>query len=1017
MEELLTQPVLCPTIVGRRQRLEALDIALREACQSSGRVALLSGEAGIGKSRLAHAARAMAEQREMIVLQGACFEITQPVSYAPLLDLLGGPLDPSTPASLAREIEANTRALIPFLPELAYSLPGSFAGAEASETTPTLTALDPASARHRLFRALARYFTILAERRPLLLIVEDLHWGDEGSLEFLLSLARQVATRPILLLLTHRSDEMAPALQRLLAEFDRERCAIELPLAPLTLDETDEMLRAIFRLRRPPRAEFLRRLYDVTEGNPFFIEETLKALASSGAVFYADTLSAGVGLGELPVPRTVQETVQRRARLLGADAYHALTVAAVAGQRFDIAVLKDVLRCDEADVLRWIKELLGAQLVAEESADHVVFRHALTRQAIVAMAPARERRALHQQIAQALERRYIHAPGAHAAELAHHFYHAELWPQANAYAVQAGEQALALYAPGAAREHFTQALKAAQRSAFEVPSTLYRARGHAAETLGDFDGARADYETALQTAQAANDQQAEWQALLDLGAVWTERDYRQTRAYLQRALDHARRRGESADLAASLNRMGNWHMNVEQPDEAQQYHQQALVLYEQLDDRAGIAATLSFLGMVGCIGSDLARAKDYHERAIALFAAQNNRQGLVYSLAALSLCSPVVSGETVIPVVPFSYAEHQVAMALQVAREIGWRAGEVFASVNLLACHAGQGDYQRALEIAHVSVAMADEIAHREWMAATRYETALLYAGLLNMPTAQRNLEEVLSLARDINSPYWLHTAIGGLASVCVAQRDLGRAEALLDQARDPAEPPPTMTMSQRLCWLARVELALARKEPERALVIIDHLYASAGATSETGVGAIPRLAMLRADALTQQARLPEAEDALRAAYATALARGARPLAWRIGVKLGRCLRAQKKQRDAAQVWAEARVLIEDLAATLDEGPTRQAFHQAALTTLPSLPAPTQRRVTQGAYDGLTAREREVARWVARGHTNRQIADELVIAEDTVAAHVKHILSKLDFASRAQIAAWAVNKHLLSTTE
>ena len=133
-------------------------------------------------------------------------------------------------------------------------------------------------------KRLAQFVTRLAvsTEAPLLLVIEDLHWSDDTSLEFLLFLARRIPAQPILLLLTYRSDQVHPELEHFLGSLDRERCASEVSLRPLDVDQVDAMLRAIFHLDRPVRAEFVDALYSLTEGNPFFIEEVLKSLVASG---------------------------------------------------------------------------------------------------------------------------------------------------------------------------------------------------------------------------------------------------------------------------------------------------------------------------------------------------------------------------------------------------------------------------------------------------------------------------------------------------------------------------------------------------------------------------------------------------------------------------------------------------------------------------------------------------------------------------------------------------------------
>src|SRR5262249_37871324 len=186
----------------------------------------------------------------------------------------------------------------------------------------------------------------------------------------------------------------------------------------------------------------------------------------------------------------------------------------------DFALMERLTRCEEDELLRLIKELIAAQLVVEVSEEQFLFRHALTRQAIYSELLARERRALHRNIAQTLEHLYAGSLDAHLAELAYHFYEAGLWQHALEYARRIGERSLALYAPHAAVEHFTRALQSAKHLGRPADAALYRGRGRGYETLGDFERAERDYTQALQAARVASDGVAEWQGLIDLGFLW-----------------------------------------------------------------------------------------------------------------------------------------------------------------------------------------------------------------------------------------------------------------------------------------------------------------------------------------------------------------------------------------------------------------------------------------------------------------------------------------------------------------
>ncbi len=998
MDTPYAPPVVCPRLIGREAHLAALDRALEQAQAGAGRTIVISGEAGIGKSRLLAELTTHTHGQNMLVLRGACFETDRALPYAPLLDLLHV-LAAESPAARGEVAGGDIGELRALLPDPAAHLPNVLC-------TPVI---DPAAAQARCFAALVRLVGHLAEMRPLLVVVEDLHWSDETSLDFLLMLARRVVSLPILLLLTFRSDDVNPELRHLLAQLDRERLAAEMRLAPLTRGEVDLMLGAIFDLQRPARAEFRDGIYTLTEGNPFFIEELLKSLTAAGEVFYADPWRDPVPLLGRHIPRTVQDAIQRRVGRLSAAAHELLVVAAVAGRRFDVSVLQAILGCDEAGLVARIRELIAAQLVVEESADQFHFRHALTQQAVYGALLARERRTLHRAVAETLERWSSPDAEANVADLAHHFFEAGAWLKAQAYARRAGERALALYTPRAAVALFTRALEAAHLGDLASALEVYRARGLAYETIGDFASARADHEMALRLAEATGEREAAWQALVDLGALWSARDFGQAEGYLKRALGLAREMRQPATLAASLNRLGNWYTNAEQPLDAVRYHQEALSIVQDLDDPRSRAETLDLLGTAKGLGGDLMQAVVYIRQAAELFRELDDRRGLVSMLASLEIDAGYYLHEAVVCAgLDPADVGRDGELALGMARRIDWPAGEAMTHVFLAFALGTRGHYARALEHAGTGLALAEEIAHRPWMAGAYLALGGLCLDLFAIPCAIRHLENALAMAQESRSHVFARYAAAKLASACVGHRELDRAQTLLDAAM--GEDRPMQTLAQRQCWLVRAELAVARGDGGRALEIVDRLNASAANLAAERV--IPHVAVLRGVTLARLGRGPEAAASLRAARAEAGAGGLRPLLWRIDVELGHLYRAQGRPADAVAAFDSAWLLVTELSRDVPDDALREDFLCGAAARLPRQRVPSPRQLATAAHDGLTAREREVAVLAARGLTNRQIASTLVISEGTAAVHVKHILGKLGARSRAQIAGWVAQKEL-----
>lgn len=269
MDSAALHSIICPVFIGRMTHLQALRLLIEQVCVGQGQTVLVAGEAGIGKSRLVGEATIQSESLTPRVavckLRGHCFEQDATLPYAPLLDLLRSFFASHSPEEITSFPVAPE--LVKLLPELTTFL---------SETTPG-TSLEPEQEKRRLHQGLLGFFRHLSATQPLILIIEDVHWSDDASLEFLLFLARRIASYPILLLLTYRSEEQQVPFTRFLAGLDRERLATELMLTRLDRKEVETMIQALLPLRYPMRAKMLETIDALTEGNPFFIRASYHA--------------------------------------------------------------------------------------------------------------------------------------------------------------------------------------------------------------------------------------------------------------------------------------------------------------------------------------------------------------------------------------------------------------------------------------------------------------------------------------------------------------------------------------------------------------------------------------------------------------------------------------------------------------------------------------------------------------------------------------------------------------------
>lgn len=1000
-EELVPPATICPVLVGRARDLAHLRGLAERARQGQGQIALVAGEAGIGKTRLLAELKGNIQDFHLL-LEGQCFQTESAISYAPLFDLFRAFLA-SSPASQAPDaVQPFAATIAQVLPELALPHLNSA----------TISPLAPEEAQRWLFSAMTNFILDHASQQPICLMAEDLHWCDDNSLALLLHLARRCRRVPCLLLFTYRHDEAPSKLKRWLAHLERERLAQEWVIARFARGEVAVMLQAMLHLNEGVvDGELLEALYGRSEGNPFFVEELFKVLVTTDQLALVNGTWKSLA-HQAAVPRSVQEAVRQRMAYVSADAQRLLLLAAVVGRRFNVILLREVMACDEAHLLLLLKEVMAAQLVVEEAADQFAFRHALTQQAILNGLLIRERRELHRTLAQTLQRLADGAPvrEAYLEELAYHTYEAALWEPALTAAQAMGEKNLKLYAHQAAITQFSHAVEAAMHLG-RVPSAhLFLARGQACEMLGDFERARGDYARALAAAQSARQHDLEWQSLMALGFLWTGHDYARAGEWFQQALTLAEQLDDATLRARSLNRLGNWLVNIGRIPEGQAAHQAALALFETRGDRHGMAETFELLGMAAYFMGDPATAVlEYFGRTIDLFRALDDPQGLFSALAARCIDSaPETIESTFSALRTRDTCLRDAEEALQLARQTQNQSGQAFVEMVTTQVLASFGTFGSALAHAQEALRIATAIDHQEWIAATTGALGHLHLLLLDPINALGHLQTAVAAAQTLGSAIWTRQLTPYLALAQLQLREFARATATLATVLPSDQSPENFFERQA----ARIwgELALAQGDATRALAIAHSLLATV--PGQPRPQPIPHLFALQGEALLAAQRLEEAAEAFALARLGAEQRQAPSLLWRILRSQGLVCRLLKQEAQAQQAWAAAHQILATLGATIEANPIRERFLQAALATFPPTNPHSPLASTKSALDGLSSRESEVALLIAQGKTNREIATALVVSERTAEVHVSHILSKLGFATRAQIAAWVVTKRL-----
>jgi class 3 adenylate cyclase len=603
--------------VGRDRELAEMRGALEDALGGRGRLLLLVGEPGIGKTRTTEELATYAAVRGAKVHWGRCHEGEAAPAYWPWTEAIRSYVREADPVGLAWELGGGGAEVARIVPEIRERVSG----------LPEPPELDPEQARFRLFDSIATFLTGASSSRPIVLVLDDLHWADASSLELLKFVARQLSDTGLLVVATYRDVELgrhhplAGALGELAAT---EHCT---RLALRGLDSTAVARFIQMSAGAPPPQRLVEIVADQTEGNPFFVSEVVRLLVSEGKLDGSGGNGKAAGW-EVAIPQGVREVVGRRLDRLSEQTNEILTLGAAIGREFDLDVLESICGPSREEIERGLAEAIDAQLISEtrKGAGRYSFSHALVRETLYEEIPAARRVQLHCQIGEALERLYAEDPGPHLAELAHHFLEgapAGDVDRAVDYAERAARSATDQLAHDEAVAHLKRALDAleVQRRADQTRRLeLTLELGEAQTRAGRLADARETLEAAAVLAREADDAESLARAALDMSVV-SEAGSADERIIdlIEQALE-ALDEGDSGTRSQLLSALAQEVYWVDAQGKAVPLSLEALEMARRIGDQRALAAALVRRQFAGAVGPDATRerlveAKELHDLA------------------------------------------------------------------------------------------------------------------------------------------------------------------------------------------------------------------------------------------------------------------------------------------------------------------------------------------------------------------------------------------------------------------
>lgn len=976
-------------LVGRSAEMAELRRALDGVGRGRGTTWLVAGEAGVGKTRLGAAVVEEALKRGWHVASGKAFAVESGVPYALVSDAL---------MTVTRHMDADALTVLTRgVNELASIFPW------LPQTDTSVHDTESADFRSRLHWHFTQFLRGLVAKLPLLVVLEDLQWADTSSLELLHFIARQLTDAPLFLFCTFNPDhpDANASLQRLRQSLQSVSAVRPCQLGPLDADSVAELLHRMFGTEPGLNREFTTLLYRWTKGNPFFVEETLKALVASGDLREEEGRWTGWQLNTLRLPPSVSDAVLTRLEVLDPAAREAADTAAVLGARFRFEALAAAVRTTPDALLTALDELRRARVLEEVAVDSDVvydFVHPLIRETLYESLGRVRVRLLHARVADSLERRYGAAALEHADELAYHFARANAAAaeeKAVLYLHTAGERALAKHANREAADYLSAALRRMQAAGAgpeaitDVQESLARAR----QRLGEYSEATALWQSVQDWARGHGEPRraAAVARRMALACYWTGR-LGEALAHLEAGLDWAAQAEDAAlrarlftAKAACLQELGRYS--------------EALLAATSAMEAAGPDAEPALLVRVHRTFLQLhlwtgeaALAREHGARALELADRAGDRTLAFMAHWAMGVLEAFAGDAQAV--------DRHVREANRLADELRSPVLRVWAAELALELASARGDWEEGLMLGENAIQLARALHQWNLLPRLLVWTGLIYLGRSEIERGEAYIEEAWQLSgagQKTPAGVKVHMVIPAYIGRATASLARGEYEeairtgeealALADQTGYPMWGVHRVlpVIAESYLWLRHLDGARRtgerlRRDAERLghrlglawADACDALVAWLGSDSELG-------AVLLRQAAEQLEAVPFMPDATRLR---------RQLAGRL---------AEIGDRDAAV--SELRLVHDRLLYLGAEQELRKArlqFREMGLR-----PPPRGNTRTQGV---LTEREQAVAALVAERASSKAIAQKLGVARRTVDAHLTNIYRKLNIHTRIELA-------------
>lgn len=731
---LLEKSLIIPAVelIGRSSELSMLEDIVESVLSLRGEAVCISGETGVGKTRLFQELSLARSQEKTIFICSNLSTTTRSIPYYPFREVLRFLVFMQDEQHFDKLPRVYQIELAKIVPEILK---------RPVEEGKEVLMVD----RFRLFEGVRKFLELQIANGPLFICIDNIHWADENSLELLHYLVRAFRSKPILFILVYRIEEIQhSAFQNVLHSMARENLMKKITLEPLDKHEVTRIISSIIDTESSP--ELTEYIYRETGGNPFFIEELLKSLKDDGALNWNGSEYEFDESSAKTIPYSVEGVIERKLEKLSDRAYSLLEHASVIGRAFSFRFLHEVTGINEGQLFDYLDEILEKRLLSEGNGEQYVFSEDIVREIIYNRMSKTRLSRFHHGVGEKLLSLNSGNIEKVVEELSYHFYQCGDDEKAVEFSIIAGDRAKYAYASRDAIRFYTRAIDVLESSenADTEPglSECLRNRSSVYNLIGENDLAIADLEKAIIHSEKTGNLEDRADSLIDISRVYKDislydkavetaesalriyrkvknirgeassltriavgkrmlREYQISIEYFQRSLKIVRKHSLHKIEINALNGMGSSYTGMGEYEKALKLYDESLNISKKVGDKAGQIASLVNTGNIKYYRGNFAGAIELYRKAMSIIKDIGNRRSEAITCNNLG-CICILTGD-------YANAQKYLSNSLEKYRETGDKVNEAGCFLNLGEMYARHGNIQKAIDIIEDAIRIYNE--------------------------------------------------------------------------------------------------------------------------------------------------------------------------------------------------------------------------------------------------------------------------------------------------------------------